>query len=355
MAGRTERLKVGITLGDITGIGPEVIIKSFLDERIFKLFTPIVFGNPKVISFYRKLYQIEKLQYTTVKSLQQLSNNSLNILPVWEEEVVIKPGQPDETSGKYAFLSLQAACEALKNGEIDVLVTAPIHKKHIHTEEFPFTGHTQYLAEYFGEAQVLMFMVSEQLRVGLVTEHLPIHQVASAITKENILAKLRLMHHSLKVDFGIDKPRIAVLGLNPHAGDEGLIGQEEQEVIIPAIKEAKQEGILTFGPYPADGFFGSKSHQSFDAVLAMYHDQGLIPFKSLSFGTGTNFTAGMKVVRTSPDHGTADKISGKDMADAASFIQAMYTAIDIFEQRERFKDNNANPLQKLANLREERG
>lgn len=355
MAGRAEKLRVGITLGDINGIGPEVIIKSFLDERVFKQFTPVVFGNPRVISFYRKQFQIEKLQYTTVKSLQQLSTNSLNIFPVWEEEVAIQPGKPDEISGKYAFLSLQAACDALKAGDIDLLVTAPINKKFIHSEQFHFKGHTHFLADTFEEKEVLMFMISDDLKVGLVTEHIPVTEVAAAISSEKIVAKLRLMQRSLKADFGIDKPKIAVLGLNPHAGDDGLIGSEETNIIIPAIKAAKEEQIMAFGPYPADGFFGNKQYQAFDAVLAMYHDQGLIPFKALTFGQGTNYTAGMKFVRTSPDHGTAEKIAGKNTADATSFLQAIYAAVDIYHQREIYAENNANPLQKLAHLRDERG
>ncbi len=352
MSGR-ERLRVGISIGDIAGIGPEVIIKTFLDERMFKLMVPVVFGNSRVFSFYKKQLNIEKFQYNSVRNFQQLSHNSLNILPVWEEEVVIEPGKPDATTGKLALQSLKAACDALKNGDIDVLVTAPINKKHIHSDEFPFSGHTSYLLHELGGEEVLMFMVSDNIRVGLVTEHLPIKEVSSAISKEQILSKLKLMQQSLIRDFGIDKPKIAVLGLNPHAGDEGLIGQEEQEVILPAIRQAMQEGILCFGPYPADGFFGKGHHEGFDAVLAMFHDQGLIPFKSLSIDTGTNFTAGLKYVRTSPDHGTAEDIAGKDLADAESFRVAVFKAIDIFHARLEYDDRNANPVEKRAKLKDE--
>lgn len=354
MSGRGERLRVGITLGDVAGIGPEVIIKTFLDERLFKLITPVVFGNARVISFYKKVLNIEKFQYSSVKGYQQLSHNSLNIIPVWEDEFVIEPGKPNAETGRFALLSLQAACEALKNGDIDVLVTAPINKKYIHSEAFPFSGHTPYLQEALGaDGGVLMFMVSENIRVGLLTEHLAIHEVANSIKAEDILAKLRIMNTSLKRDFGIEKPRIAVLGLNPHAGDDGLIGQEEKEIIIPAVRQASKEGILAFGPYPADGFFGKGQFTAFDAILAMYHDQGLIPFKSLSQGNGTNYTAGMDYVRTSPDHGTAEQIAGKNIADESSFRAAIYAAVDIFRSREAHTDRHSNPLIKRANLKDE--
>lgn len=353
MSGRVERLRVGISLGDVAGIGPEVIIKTFSDDRIFKQMTPVVFGNAKVLSFYRKQFNVEKFQYSSVKSIQQLSHNSLNVIPVWEEEFPIEPGKPSETTGSYALKSLQAACDALKNGDIDVLVTAPINKKYIHSPEFPFSGHTPYLMEQLGGDDVLMFMVSDNIRVGLVTEHLALKDVSSAITQKDILSKLHMMNQSLIRDFGIDKPKIAVLGLNPHAGDEGLIGQEEQEIIHPAVQKAKNEGILAFGPYPADGFFAKGNENAFDAILAMYHDQGLIPFKSLSNGNGTNYTAGLQFVRTSPDHGTAEQIAGKGIADESSFRNAIYMAIDLYHSRKEFVERNANPLEKRANLRDE--
>jgi 4-hydroxythreonine-4-phosphate dehydrogenase len=353
MPGRGERLKVGISLGDVTGIGPELIIKTFLDDRIFKQLTPVLFGNARVLSFYKKLLNIERFQYNSVKNFQQLSYNSLNIIPVWDEEFTIEPGKPDEQSGKYALLSLEAACKALRDGEIDVLVTAPINKKYIYSEAFPFNGHTHYLKEQLGGDDVLMFMVSDNIRVGLVTEHLAIREIADHIKEEDILSKLRMMQSSLVKDFGIEKPRIAVLGLNPHAGDEGLIGHEEQEIILPAIRKATKEGILAFGPYPADGFFAKGSYKSFDGILAMYHDQGLIPFKSLSHDNGTNFTAGLPYVRTSPDHGTAEQIAGKDLADESSFRTAIYTAIDIWHNRKEYEERNSDPLIKRANLRDE--
>lgn len=353
MSGRGERLKVGITIGDIAGIGPEVIIKTFLDERLYKLVTPVLFGNARVISFYRKQLNIDKFQYQSVKSLDNLAANSLNILPVWEEEVLIEPGKPSPATGAYALKSLQSACDALKSGGIDVLVTAPLNKHWVHTPELPFSGHTHYLMVQLGGEDALMFMVSENMRVGLVTEHVPVCEVSAHISVEGILRKLRLMYQSLVKDFGIDQPKIAVLGLNPHAGDRGLIGNEEQEVIYPAIVQAKQEGILCFGPYPADGFFANARQTAFDAILAMYHDQGLIPFKSLSIGEGTNYTAGLPYVRTSPDHGTAEDIAGKNQADESSFRKAIYTAVDIFQNRKAYQERISNPLEKLAKLKDE--
>jgi len=353
MSARGEKLKVGISIGDIAGIGPEIIIKTFMDERLHKLFTPVLFANSRVISFYRKAFNIEKLQYNSVKSIQQLSHNSLNIVSVWDEEIIIEPGKPNEQTGQLALRSLQEACNALKNGDIDLLVTAPINKKYIHSEAFPFSGHTPFLQEQFESEEVLMFMIAENIRVGLVTEHVALKDVSRNISADQILRKLYLMNQSLVRDFGIDKPRIAVLGLNPHAGDDGLIGNEENEIIIPAVKEAMKNGILAFGPYPADGFFAHSSYKSFDAVLAMYHDQGLIPFKSLCTGTGTNYTAGMTVVRTSPDHGTAEDIAGKNIADPASFREAIFSAIDIYHARNEYVERHSNPLEKRAILKDE--
>lgn len=350
---RNDKLRVGISIGDIAGIGPEVIIKTFTDDRLYKLFTPVLYANARVISFYKKQLNIEKLQYNSVKNLEHLSQNGLNIFSVWEDEVSITPGQPNELTGQLALKSLEAACEDLKKGLIDVLVTAPINKSYIHSEDFPFSGHTPYLQQKFESDEVLMFMVSENIKVGLLTEHVAVKDVHQYITQEAILKKLNLMNASLIKDYGIDKPRIAVLGLNPHAGDDGLIGQEEKDVIIPSVKAANQQGILAFGPYPADGFFAHNQYEKFDAILAMYHDQGLIPFKSLCVGNGTNYTAGMKYVRTSPDHGTAENIAGKNLADESSFREAIFCAIDIYKNRKAFEERNANPLEKRANLKDE--
>jgi len=354
MTTEKKKVKVGITLGDVAGIGPEIIMKTFSEDHIYKHFTPILFGNPRVLSYYKKILNTDKFQYSSVKGYQNLSHNTLNIVPVWEEEFAITPGTPTEITGSYALKSLQAACEALKAKHIDVLVTAPINKEFIHSDKFPFAGHTEYLMEYFEAKDNLMFMVSEGLRVGLVTNHNAIKDVASKISKEKIIRKLQLMNTSLKEDFGIDKPRIAVLGLNPHAGDGGVIGNEEVNVILPAVQEAKNLGMTVFGPYPADGFFASCNYNKFDAVLAMYHDQGLIPFKYIASEDGTNFTAGLNVVRTSPDHGTAEDIAGKGIADETSFRKAIYTAIDIFTSRQDYAEMRSNPLVKRAVLHDER-
>lgn len=354
MTTERKKIKVGITLGDVAGIGPEIIMKTFSDDQIYKQFTPVLYGNPRVLSYYKKILNVDKFQYTSVKNHQNLSHNSLNIIPVWEEEFAITPGTSTDITGNYALKSLEAACEALKNKQIDVLVTSPINKNVIHSDKFPFAGHTEYLMNYFEAKENLMFMVSEDMHVGLVTNHNAIKDVASKITKEKIIRKLQMMNDSLKEDFGIDKPRIAVLGLNPHAGDGGVIGSEEQNIIIPAIQEFKNGGNIAFGPYPADGFFASCNHRKFDGILAMYHDQGLIPFKYIVGENGTNFTAGLSVVRTSPDHGTAEDIAGKGIADETSFRRAIFTAIDIFNARLDYADMRSNPLVKRAVLHDER-
>lgn len=354
MSMQNQKRKVGITLGDVAGIGPEIIMKTFMDDLIYKHFTPILYGNPRVLSYYKKMLNLDRFQYSSVKNYSNLSHNALNIIPVWEEEFVITPGTPTEVTGNYAFKSLQAACEALKQKHIDVLVTAPINKKVMHSDKFPFAGHTEYLMNYFEAKDDLMFMISDKLRVGLVTNHSAIKDVASKISKEKIVRKLQMMNTSLKQDFGIDQPRIAVLGLNPHAGDGGVIGNEEVNIILPAIKEAKDSGMTVFGPYPADGFFSSCNYTKFDGILAMYHDQGLIPFKYIAGEEGTNFTAGLDIVRTSPDHGTAEDIAGKGIADETSFRKAIYAAIDIYNMRNNYADMRSNPLVKRAVLQEER-
>jgi len=354
MSTENKKIKVGITLGDVAGIGPEIIMKTFAHDSIYNHFTPVLYGNPRVLSYYKKMLNIDRFQYSSIKGYQNLSHNSLNIIPVWDEEFVITPGTPTEITGSYALKSLQAASEALKNKHIDVLVTAPINKEVIHSEKFPFAGHTEYLMNYFEAKDNLMFMISEELRVGLVTNHNAIKDVASKISKEKIVRKLQMMNTSLKEDFGIDQPRIAVLGLNPHAGDGGVIGNEEVNIILPAIQEVKNSGMTVFGPYPADGFFASCNYRKFDAVLAMYHDQGLIPFKYIAGEDGTNFTAGLPVVRTSPDHGTAQDIAGKGIADETSFRKAIYAAIDIFNARQAYAEMRSNLLVKRAVLHDER-
>ncbi|MCX8492077.1 MAG: 4-hydroxythreonine-4-phosphate dehydrogenase PdxA [Cyclobacteriaceae bacterium] len=325
----TEKPRIGITLGDINGIGPEVIIKALADHRLLAMMTPVIYGSTRALSYYRKLMNLEEFNYSQVKSKGQFFSKSINVVNCWEDALEINPGVPSKQTGHAAFLCLQKVVEETKEGLLDGFVTGPIDKNSIYGEEFPFRGHTEYLTESFGAGQSLMFMIGNLLKVGLVTEHLPLKDVALSITKERVELKIRLMEMSLKKDFHINKPKIAVLGLNPHAGDEGLLGTEENEVIRPVISELKNKGKLIFGPFPADGFFGSEQHLKYDAILAMYHDQGLVAFKTLAFNDGVNFTAGLPAIRTSPDHGTAYSIAGKNLADESSMRQAIYVACDI--------------------------
>ncbi len=344
-----QRPVIGISCGDLNGIGTELIIKAFSDHRLLELCTPIIFASNKLINFYRKSIPEINFNYQSTKDFSRIAHKQVNIYNCWEEEIAIVPGQLTDIGGSYAVKSLVTAVEALRDKKIQGLVTAPIHKKNTQSGSFNFTGHTPYLKHAFNANDVLMLMVSENFRVGLVTEHVPVKDIAQYITREAILSKLNILRDSLVKDFGIDKPRIAVLGLNPHAGDEGLIGKEEEEIIKPAIKDAKHN-MLVFGPYSADAFFARNYQSRFDAVLAMYHDQGLIPFKSLAIGEGVNFTAGLPVVRTSPDHGTAFDISGKNKADHSSFLAAIYTCIDIIRNRQLFEENHKNPLKKMTSV-----
>ncbi len=343
-----QRPVIGITTGDLNGIGIELIIKTFSDQRLMEFCTPVIFGSNKVINFYRKSLPEYNLNFNNIREVNKLNPKQLNIFSCWEEDVAIAPGQLNEAGGGYGIKSLTAAVQALKENKIQGLVTAPLHKKNVYSDQFPFTGHTPYLKQVFGASDVLMLMTAENMRVGLVTEHIPVAEIASAIIKETILSKLRILKESLRKDFGIDKPRVAVLGLNPHAGDEGLVGKEEEAIIRPAVIEAKKNDLLVFGPYPADSFFARGAHEKFDAVLAMYHDQGLIPFKSLAKGEGVNYTAGLAAVRTSPDHGTAFDIAGKNKADEGSFREAIFTALDIINKRLGYADAHRNPLRKIA-------
>ena len=329
-----DKPRIGITLGDLNGIGPEVIIKALADHRLVSQMTPIVYGSTRVLSFYRKLMNLEEFNYSLVKTKGQFFAKAINVVNCWEDIIEITPGQSSKQTGKAALLCLKKVVEDAKEGLIDGFVTGPIDKNSIYGEDFPYRGHTEYLTEVFGAGQSLMLMVGNQLKVGLVTEHVPVKDIASFITKERVELKIRLLEMSLKKDFHILKPKIAVLGLNPHAGDEGLLGTEENEIIKPVIAELKNKGKLIFGPFPADGFFASGQHVKYDAVLAMYHDQGLVAFKTLAFDDGVNFTAGLPVVRTSPDHGTAYNISGKNLADESSMRQAIYMACDIVKNQQ---------------------
>ena len=340
---------IGFTCGDINGIGPELIIKTLSDNRILEFCTPVVFANNKTLNFYRKSLPENHFNFSIIKDATRINPKQVNVYHCWEEEVAITPGIINETGGKYAALSLTTAAEALKEGKINGLVTAPIHKKNIQSPSFNFTGHTPYLKQLFGAKDVAMMMVGENMRIALLTEHVPVKEIAANISKDAIISKLTVINESLKKDFGITKPKIAVLGLNPHAGDDGLVGKEKMEIIKPAVKEAKQnKDIFCFGPYSADAFFARGQYEKFDAVLALYHDQGLIPFKSLSIGEGVNFTAGLTAVRTSPDHGTAFDIAGKGIADDASFKAALFTCLDIIYNRSEHKQQYKNPLKKTS-------
>ncbi|MDO1447703.1 4-hydroxythreonine-4-phosphate dehydrogenase PdxA [Rhodocytophaga aerolata] len=324
---------IGITLGDFNGVGPEVTLKALSNNTILKMCTPVIYGSVKVLSKYRKLLNLEEWTLHPVKSIDQISPKRTNVLNCWNENLEIQPGKVTAEAGQNAFIALKSAVADLQNKHIDAIVTAPINKFNIQNEEFKFAGHTEYFTQSFGVQDSLMLLVSEGLRVGVVTGHIPLGAVKESITKEKIISKATILLQTLKRDFGIQKPKIALLGLNPHAGEEGLLGNEEQEIITPVIQELKHKGNMVFGPFPADGFFGTMSYKKYDAVLAMYHDQGLIPFKTIAFESGVNYTAGLPIVRTSPDHGTAYNISGKNVASETSMREAIFLAIDIVNMR----------------------
>ena len=340
------KLVVGITQGDSNGIGYEVIIKSLADERILDSFTPVIFGSSKLMGFYRKtLHNIGPMDINVISTAADAKQKKINLVNCLPDNIYAEPGQSTPDSAKAAIKSLEMAVKDLKEGQIDVLVTAPINKRAMNEEGFSNTGHTEYLQKEFGTDEVTMIMVSDQLKIGVVTGHIPLRDVPKSITKERILKKLRIMKASLERDFGVPNPKIAVLGLNPHCGDGGLLGDEEQNIILPAVQEAQAEGIQAFGPYSPDGFFGLGNYSRFDATLAMYHDQGLAPFKALCFSDGVNFTAGLPIVRTSPDHGTAYEMAGRDEADPRSMMSAIYTAIDIFRKRLQYDTLQEGRLQ----------
>lgn len=348
---KETKIIVGFSIGDLNGIGCEVILKSLQDSQILDLCTPVIFGSAKVLTFTRRTIDSD-IKFHGINSLDNIVPRRINVLNLWKEQPEIKFGQRDKKIGEYAVSSLEAATKALKENKIDVLVTAPIEKWNIQSKKFNFPGHTDYLAKELG-GESLMLLVNEGLRVGLLTDHVPIQEVASHITPELIRYKVGLMNKSLLLDFGIRKPRIAVLGLNPHSGDHGVIGKEEEEIILPTLEEIrKEEAILVYGPYAADSFFGTNTHTQFDGILACYHDQGLVPFKTLSFGSGVNFTAGLNRVRTSPDHGTAYDIAGENKANPSSFLQAIFLAIDVYNQRKEYENLTKDPLetQKRNNL-----
>lgn len=339
-----NKFKIGITVGDINGIGLEVILKTLANSHLRNFCVPIIYGSSKVVAYHKNIVDIEDFHFQSQTSADRVHFDKVNVVNCWEEAVDIQLGRCCEEGGKYAFRSLQWATADLKVGLIDALVTAPINKKAMQLADFPFPGHTEYLSQEL-EGNSLMLMVNDGLRIGLATNHIPIKDVASKITKKLVISKLRSMNQSLKIDFGIERPLIAVLALNPHASDDGVIGDEEEKHIRPAVVECKKHGLMAMGPFPADGFFGSGEFKKYDGILAMYHDQGLVPFKTLSFGNGVNFTAGLSRIRTSPDHGTGFDIVGKNMADPSSFRQALFAAIDITRNRKMYYETRENPLE----------
>ena len=347
-----DPIKIGISIGDINGVGPEVILKSLSNKYILERCTPIIYSSSKVVSYHKNIVKKQDLSFVSQSNADRVSKGRINVVNCWMDSVNISLGSITETGGKFAYISMDSAVRDLKAGKIDALVTAPIHKKAMALANFPFKGHTDYLTAQF-EKESLMLMVSDDLRIAVVTEHIPLAEVPQVFSKELVSKKLNTLLRTLKVDFGIDRPVIAVLGLNPHAGDDGLMGTEEEEIIRPVIIEAKKKGELIMGPFPADGFFGSGKFSKVDAILAMYHDQGLIPFKTLAFEKGVNFTAGLPIIRTSPSHGTAFDIAGKNQADATSFSNALFLAIDTVRNRRDYKEMNENALAKKPKLSEE--
>jgi 4-phospho-D-threonate 3-dehydrogenase / 4-phospho-D-erythronate 3-dehydrogenase len=351
MTKKAENVIAGISIGDLNGIGAEVLLKTFEDSRMLEMCTPVIFANVKILSFIKKQLNLGETALHGIDSLDQLVIGKINVLNVWKEGINLEFGTNDPVVGQYAIKSFAAAVEALKEKQIDVLVTAPINKYNIQSEEFKFPGHTDYLDQQL-EGDALMLMVQDKLRVGLLTDHIPVNEVSAHLTEALIRKKILTINKTLKQDFRINKPKIAILGVNPHSGDNGVIGHEDDNVVKPALKKLFEEGVLVFGPYSADSFFGSGQYEKYDAVIAAYHDQGLIPFKTLSFGNGVNYTAGLSGIRTSPDHGTAYEIAGKGLADHNSFKEAVYLALDIFHNRAEYAELSKNPL-KIREKQEE--
>ena len=343
---KEEKIKLGISVGDLNGIGPEIILKTFEDSRMLEFCTPVIFASIKVMSFFKKHFNSE-INFHGINEGDQIIDGKINVFNVWKDNVAIEFGKEDTSIGKFAVKSLEKATQKLKQGDIDVLVTAPINKHTIQSETFNFPGHTNYLAKALG-GNSLMFMVTDELKVGLLTDHVPVKEVPQHITEELIIDKIQTIFNSLIVDFKINKPKIAVLGINPHAGDSGVIGKEDDDILRPTLEKIRESGKLLYGPYSADSFFGSNNYKNFDAVIASYHDQGLIPFKTLTFGQGVNYTAGLNKVRTSPDHGTAYEIAGKGQADESSFKEAVFMGIQIYKNRNEYEEISKTPLKKAS-------
>lgn len=343
---KQDTIRIGITHGDINGIGYEVIMKTLQDPRIMEMCTPIIYGSPKVAAYHRKALNINDVSFNHIRNTKEAFRKKANIINCVDENIRVELGKSTPEAGTASFNALDRATTDLQKGYIDALITAPINKDNIQSDDFQFPGHTEFLAQKFENDDHVMLMVSETMKVGVVTTHIPLSKVPESLSREKILSKIRIIAKSLQQDFAITKPRIAVFGLNPHAGDNGLLGSEDKEVILPAVIQAKKEGIMALGPYPADGFFGSEDYRKFDAILAMYHDQGLIPFKLASFERGVNYTAGLPAIRTSPAHGTAYALAGEDKASPESFRQALYLAIDIHKNRKIYSEISKNPLRK---------
>lgn len=348
-------IRAGITIGDINGIGLEVIIKTLSHPSITNLMTPVIYGSTKIVSYHKNIVQPEDFSFQSASGADRISQNKINIINCWSDTVNINLGKETEEGGHYAKLALDKAVQDLRDGHIDILVTAPINKTSMQMAGFQHAGHTEYLAHQFNSSSPMMMMIADNMRIALATTHLPIKEVAATLSKDKLKARLDQLTRTLQIDFGISKPVIAVLGLNPHAGENGNIGKEEEEIIRPVIIEAKKSGQLVMGPFPADGFFGSGHHMKYDAVLAMYHDQGLIPFKMLHFDDGVNYTAGLSIIRTSPDHGTAFDLAGKNQADPSSFRAALFSAIEIFKTRRQFYKDSAHSLRKTDKPSEPEG
>ncbi len=346
---KSENIVLGISIGDLNGIGGEIVLKTFEDSRILDFCTPVIFASSKVMAFLKNHFN-STINFNDINNIDQIVFGRVNVLNCWKEPVTIEFGKEDFKIGEYAVKSLQEATKALKNGKIDVLVTAPINKHNIQSEDFKFPGHTDYLAQEL-EGESLMFMVTDTLRVGLLTDHVPVKDITVNISSELIEKKINIVYDSLQRDFKINRPKIAVLGINPHTGDNGVIGKEDDDIMRPTLAKIKEEGKLVYGPYAADSFFGSNNYKNFDAIIASYHDQGLIPFKTLSFGQGVNFTAGLNKIRTSPDHGTAYEIAGKGVADENSFKEAVYTALQIFKNRFDYEQLTSNSLKRSEKRR----
>ena len=346
MSEKDRKIRVAISIGDYNGIGIEVILKTLQEKEITEFFTPVIFGSTKLLSYQKDRLKFDRINFQGIHDASQIVDGKINVVNLWKDQIDVHFGKVTKEAGEHAYQSLKAAAQSVSDGFTDVLVTAPINKDNIQSQEFHFPGHTEYLGEVWG-GKPLMFLVSEKLRVGLVTQHIPVSEIAQQINSKSVYAKIQQIHKSLVEDYAISKPKIAVLGLNPHAGDNGLLGSEEKEIITPVIERCINENQLVFGPYPADSFFNPSNLDAFDAVLAMYHDQGLVAFKTISFDEGVNYTAGLKHVRTSPDHGVAYDIAGKGIANEESFKEAIFTAIDLLKNRLEYKELTENVLQHI--------